>query len=255
MARSRRWPACVLKRTPGRVRARLCLVRVADFGMSHMSEVTVGVGAAAQVGNAEGGFYGRSAKRAFDLLLILISAPIVVPVVLLLAVLVRRDGGPAFFVQDRVGLDGRIFRIWKLRTMVVDAEARLAAHLDADPALRAEWDANQKLRDDPRVTAVGRFLRKTSLDELPQLWNVAPRRHEPRRPAADAARAARALPGPGLLRMRPGVTGLWQVSGRNETTFAGRAEFDADYARRMSLPTDVMILFLTVWVVLRGTGY
>jgi lipopolysaccharide/colanic/teichoic acid biosynthesis glycosyltransferase len=223
--------------------------------MSHMSEVTVGVGTAAQAGNAEGGFYGRSAKRAFDLLLILISAPIVLPVVLLLAVLVRRDGGPAFFVQDRVGLDGRIFRIWKLRTMVVDAEARLAAHLDADPALRAEWDANQKLREDPRVTAVGRFLRKTSLDELPQLWNVA--RGDMSlvgpRPMLPEQRAL--YPGRAYYSMRPGVTGLWQVSGRNETTFAGRAEFDADYARRMSLPTDMMILFLTVWVVLRGTGY
>jgi lipopolysaccharide/colanic/teichoic acid biosynthesis glycosyltransferase len=223
--------------------------------MSHMSEVTVGVGTAAQAGDAEGGFYGRSVKRAFDLLLILISAPIVIPVVLLLAFFVRRDGGPAFFVQDRVGLDGRIFRIWKLRTMVVDAEARLAAHLDADPALRAEWDANQKLRDDPRVTAVGRFLRKTSLDELPQLWNVAKGDMSLVGPRPMLPEQRALYPGRAYYSMRPGVTGLWQVSGRNETTFAGRAEFDADYARRMSLPTDVMILFLTVWVVLRGTGY
>ena len=167
----------------------------------------------------------------------------------------RRDGGPAFYVQDRIGLDGRVFRLWKLRSMVIDADQRLAAHLAADPALRAEWDETQKLKRDPRITAVGRLLRKTSLDELPQLWNVlkgdmslvGPRPMMPEQRAL--------YPGRAYYQMRPGLTGPWQVSDRNEVSFAGRAEFDADYAGRMSLATDLGILFLTVWVVLRGTGY
>ena len=126
--------------------------------------------------------------------------------------------------------------------MVIDADQRLAAHLAADPALRAEWDETQKLKNDPRITAVGRLLRKTSLDELPQLWNVlkgdmslvGPRPMMPEQRAL--------YPGRAYYSMRPGLTGPWQVSDRNETSFAGRAEFDAAYARRMSLRTDLVIL-------------
>lgn len=201
------------------------------------------------------GIYRRVFKRWFDLALLLAATPIVLPLVLLLALLVRRDGGPAFYVQDRIGLDGRVFRIWKLRTMEVNADARLAAHLAADPALLAEWTTTQKLKKDPRVTPVGRLLRKTSFDELPQLWNVfrgdmslvGPR------PMLPEQRAL--YPGRAYYRMRPGLTGLWQVSDRNASSFAARAEFDADYARRMSMPTDAMIIAMTVWVVFRGTGY
>jgi lipopolysaccharide/colanic/teichoic acid biosynthesis glycosyltransferase len=222
--------------------------------MSHVSETDVEM-SAVQYGARSGGLYERLFKRWFDVACVLVAAPFVLPVVLLLALLVRRDGGPAFYVQDRVGLDGRIFRILKLRSMVTDADARLAAHLAADPALRAEWELNQKLKNDPRVTAVGRFLRKTSLDELPQLWNVlkgdmslvGPRPMMPEQRAL--------YPGDAYYRMRPGITGSWQVSDRNEASFAGRAQYDADYARRMSLPTDLAIMVLTVWVVLRGTGY
>jgi lipopolysaccharide/colanic/teichoic acid biosynthesis glycosyltransferase len=221
--------------------------------MSHISEVNAE--AVAPYSAPADGLYKRLFKRWFDLGLILLAAPFVAPVVLLLGFLVRRDGGPAFYVQDRVGRDGRVFRLWKLRSMVVDADARLAAHLAADPALRAEWDETQKLKRDPRVTPIGRFLRKTSFDELPQLWNVfkgdmslvGPR------PMLPEQRAL--YPGRAYYRMRPGLTGPWQVSDRNAVSFAGRAEFDAAYAERMSLPTDLAILILTVWVVLRGTGY
>jgi exopolysaccharide production protein ExoY len=228
--------------------------------MSHLSEMNIDVvppGYVAPEYAARGtsGFYGRFVKRWIDMALVLIAAPIVLPVVLLMTLLVRRDGGPAFYVQDRVGLDGRIFRLWKLRTMVVDADARLAADLAADPALRAEWDETQKLKSDPRITAVGRLLRKTSLDELPQLWNVfkgdmslvGPRPMMPEQRAL--------YPGRAYYRMRPGITGFWQVSDRNTSSFSGRAAFDSDYALRMSLPTDILIIVLTVWVMLRGTGY
>jgi lipopolysaccharide/colanic/teichoic acid biosynthesis glycosyltransferase len=222
--------------------------------MSHISEMNVDA-VASGYGASTVGLYRRYFKRWFDFVAILLAAPFVLPVVLLLGLLVRRDGGPALYVQDRVGLDGRVFRIWKLRTMVVDADAKLAAHLAADPALKAEWDETQKLKHDPRITAIGRLLRKTSLDELPQLWNVlrgdmslvGPRPMMPEQRAL--------YPGRAYYKMRPGLTGPWQVSDRNASSFAGRAEFDADYARRMSLPTDLMLLFLTVWVVLRGTGY
>ena len=223
--------------------------------MSHLSEVTAEAAAPAYSAPAAGGLYNRFLKRWFDVALILLAAPFVLPLVLLFGLMVRRDGGPAFYVQDRIGLDGRVFRLWKLRTMVVDADAELAAHLAADPALKAEWDETQKLKADPRITAVGRLLRKTSLDELPQLWNVfrgdmslvGPR------PMLPEQRAL--YPGRAYYRMRPGLTGPWQVSDRNQSSFAGRAEFDSDYARRMSLPTDLAIMLLTVWVVLRGTGY
>ncbi len=223
--------------------------------MSHISEVSAEAIGTAYAAPTAGGLYNRFLKRWFDLALILLAAPFVLPVILLLALLVRRDGGPAFYVQDRIGLDGRVFRLWKLRSMEVDADARLAAHLAADPALRAEWDETQKLKRDPRITPIGRLLRKTSFDELPQLWNVfkgdmslvGPR------PMLPEQRAL--YPGRAYYRMRPGLTGPWQVSDRNASSFAGRAEFDAAYAERMSLPTDLAIMVLTVWVVLRGTGY
>jgi lipopolysaccharide/colanic/teichoic acid biosynthesis glycosyltransferase len=223
--------------------------------MSHLSEINAEAIGPAGFAPMTDGLYRRLFKRWFDTGLILLAAPFVLPVILLLALMVRRDGGPAFYVQDRVGLDGRTFRLWKLRSMVPDADRLLAEHLAADPARRAEWDKAQKLRNDPRITGVGRLLRKTSLDELPQLWNVlrgdmslvGPRPMMPEQRAL--------YPGRAYYAMRPGLTGPWQVSDRNRTSFAARAEFDADYARRMSLVTDLGILLLTVWVVLRGTGY
>ncbi len=224
-------------------------------GMSHLSEMNVEALAPSYGAPVPRGLYRRAFKRWLDLALILCAAPFVLPAVLLLAALVRRDGGPAFYVQDRVGRDGRVFRIWKLRTMVVDADRRLAEHLAADPALRSEWEERQKLRADPRITRIGRILRKSSLDELPQLWNVA--RGDMSlvgpRPMLPEQRAL--YPGRAYYRLRPGLTGPWQVSDRNAATFASRAEFDAEYARRMSLPTDIAIMAMTVWVVLRGTGY
>ena len=123
-------------------------------------------------GSGAGGSYARFVKRGFDIVVVLLAAPFVVPVVLLLGLLIARDGGPVFYFQDRVGRGGRVFRIWKLRSMVVDAERRLEEHLTGDPTARAEWSTTQKLKNDPRITPVGRLIRKASLDELPQLWNV-----------------------------------------------------------------------------------
>ncbi len=200
------------------------------------------------------GPYRRGLKRVLDVVLVLMSAPMVVPLILLLALLVRQDGGGAFYTQPRVGRDGGIFRIWKLRTMVPDADARLRQMLDTDPDAKAEWDATQKLRRDPRITSAGQFLRRSSLDELPQLWNVlvgdmslvGPR---PMMPDQQAL-----YPGQAYYALRPGITGLWQTEGRNATTFAARADYDARYEVRVTLAADLRILWRTVSVVMRGTG-
>ncbi len=118
------------------------------------------------------GAYRRLFKRAFDITAILVSLPVIVPIVGALATVVALEGGNPFYTQMRVGRQGKKFRMWKLRSMVTDADARMNDYLQSNPSARAEWDKTQKLQNDPRITAVGRILRKSSLDELPQLWNV-----------------------------------------------------------------------------------
>ncbi len=202
-----------------------------------------------------GGLYRTVLKRLFDVTVVVVFAPIVLPLIAMLALLVAQDGGRPFYSQLRVGRGGRSYRIWKLRSMVADADARLEAHLAASQAARYEWDTTQKLKDDPRITSFGRILRKSSLDELPQLWNVlmgdmslvGPR---PMMPCQEEL-----YPGSAYYRLRPGITGPWQVSSRNTSTFADRARFDTDYDRDLSLVTDLRLLAATVRVVLRATGY
>jgi lipopolysaccharide/colanic/teichoic acid biosynthesis glycosyltransferase len=200
------------------------------------------------------GYYRNGGKRLLDLLIVILSAPIVLVVVGCLAIVVACDGGRPFYSQSRVGLDGRLYRIWKLRSMVPDADTRLESHLASDPAARAEWNSLQKLRSDPRITAFGRILRNTSLDELPQLWNVF-RGHmslvgpRPMMPCQTGL-----YPGTAYYRLRPGITGLWQVSSRNASTFADRAHFDASYDNRLTFARDLRLLGATVRVVLGGTG-
>ncbi len=201
------------------------------------------------------GFYRRSLKRLFDCTLVLVAAPFVAPLILLIALAVRLDGGPAFYSQERIGRNGRIFRIWKLRSMKVGADALLEAHLAADPAARAEWASTQKLKDDPRITAVGRPIRKVSLDELPQVWNVLRGDMSLVGPRPMMPSQAPLYPGVAYYRLRPGLTGFWQIRDRNRTTFAGRAAYDNRYAERLSFMTDLRVLAATVRVVLRGTGY
>lgn len=208
-----------------------------------------------QAPKAPRGVYRRYLKRVLDILVVVLAAPFVLPVVLVLAALSALDGAGAFYVQDRVGQDGRTFRFWKLRTMVPDADRRLAEYLAENPIARIEWDETQKLKNDPRITPVGAFMRKTSLDELPQLWNVlkgdmslvGPRPMMPQQRAL--------YPGPVYHRVRPGLTGFWQISDRNMSSFASRSRFDARYAERMSFPTDMLVILMTVRSVLRGTGY
>jgi lipopolysaccharide/colanic/teichoic acid biosynthesis glycosyltransferase len=228
--------------------------------MAHYSDLDAGLSgspysAPAAPASKTPGAYGAFFKRVLDVVLVLLAAPFVLPVVLGLGLLIRRDGGAAFYCQPRIGRGGKVFRLWKLRSMVPDADRRLEAHLRADPLARAEWDETQKLKEDPRITAAGRLIRKTSLDELPQLWNVLLGDMSLVGPRPMMPQQAELYPGRDYYRLRPGLTGLWQISDRNQTSFAARAAYDAEYSRQMSLVTDVLVLFATVWVVLRGTGY
>ena len=198
--------------------------------------------------------YRRAFKRAFDVLFVVLAAPVVVPVVAMMAAAVAADGHNPFYAQRRVGRGGRVFRMWKIRTMVPDADAALERHLAADPAMRAEWQRHQKLQRDPRITLVGRVLRKTSLDELPQFWNVLSGDMSVVGPRPMMVQQAALYPGASYYALRPGITGPWQVSDRHATSFADRARFDDDYDSGLSLAGDLSLLGRTVAVMLRGTG-
>ena len=199
-------------------------------------------------------FYRRAAKRWLDIAFVLAALPIVLPVVLVLAAAIKLGGSSPFYRQERLGLGGRTFTLWKLRTMVEDADVRLGEYLAKHDGARQEWDAYQKLSHDPRITELGNFLRKSSLDELPQLWNVLKGDMSLVGPRPMMPEQRPLYPGHAYYSLLPGVTGLWQVSDRNGSTFAQRAEFDAAYDMDVSLATDLRVLFATVGVVLRGTG-
>lgn len=193
-------------------------------------------------------------KRAFDIVFVLMSAIFVLPVVLILAFVVMLDGASPFYVQQRVGLGGRSFPMLKLRSMVKDADRKLAEYLASNPEAAAEWETTQKLRHDPRITLVGHVIRRASLDELPQFWNVLLGQMSVVGPRPMMLSQRDLYPGQAYYALRPGVTGLWQVGDRNNTSFASRAQFDADYYRVVGLLSDVSIILRTVKVMLRGTG-
>ncbi len=199
--------------------------------------------------------YARFFKRPLDILLVLLVMPIALPLILILSAIIALEGGSPFYSQLRVGRSGRSFRLWKLRSMVKNADERLEDYLKTDPVARAEWDLTQKLKKDPRITTFGRFLRKSSLDELPQLFNVFKGDMSVVGPRPMLLDQAQLYPGADYYHLRPGVTGLWQISDRNNSTFAARASFDARYAMDLSFASDATIIAQTFGVVLRGTGY
>lgn len=197
-------------------------------------------------------------QRCMDLTLAMLCLLILWPVMLAATIMVLLSGpGPIFYGQRRFGRDGEIFHCFKFRTMQVDADRLLRELLESSPAISAIWRQDRKLRDDPRVTYFGRFLRRYSIDELPQLFNVI--RGEmsivgPRPLATDEADFyADAFAA--YCSLKPGITGPWQVSGRNQISFEGRAQLDCEYARTKSVGQDVRIILRTIPVVLRGTGY
>lgn len=209
-----------------------------------------------QESNSEN-FYRSIGKPALDFGLALIALLFFLPVFILVAISIKlSDEGPIFFRHQRLGKDGKAFPCYKFRTMVPDAKERLERLLETDLASRKEWTECQKLKKDPRITATGEFLRKTSLDELPQLVNVL--------------RGEMALVGPRPIiaaeichygekfadyaSVRPGISGLWQVSGRSDIGYSERVQLDVRYVRERSFRIDIKIMFKTIWVVLLRRG-
>ena len=202
-------------------------------------------------------WWRRVVDRSLDIVIAGLLLLVLLPLLLLLVIVIRiSTRGPALYRHVRVGRNGQLFHVLKLRTMVRDADERLQTLLESSAEARAEFEATFKLRDDPRVTPVGRFLRRTSLDELPQLLNVlrgemslvGPRPVIPQ----ETVRYGPHLPT--VLRVRPGVTGVWQVSGRNDIPYDDRVEMDAAYALHHGVRTNVVVLLKTVPAVVRPRG-
>lgn len=199
----------------------------------------------------------RLVKRTMDVLLCVVAVTLLSPLMLLIAVAVKLTSkGPVFYRQTAPGVGGRRFRMWKFRTMQVHGAQILRDWLTHHPEDQAEWDRHHKLRNDPRVTAIGRILRRSSLDELPQIFNVllghmslvGPRPY-PLYECEEMQTKA-----PLILKVRPGITGLWQVSGRSAMTFPQRLEVDVAYVRNWSLWLDLIILARTLVVVAKRSG-
>jgi lipopolysaccharide/colanic/teichoic acid biosynthesis glycosyltransferase len=201
------------------------------------------------------GIYRDGVKRVLDVAAVLLTLPVVLPLLLLMAIGVAMDGHAPFYAQRRLGLGGRQFTLWKLRTMVPGADSKLEAYLASNPEARAEWNRTQKLKSDPRITRIGRIMRKCSVDELPQLWNVLKGDMSLVGPRPMMPDQAPLYPGSAYYALRPGITGPWQVSARNDCSFAERARFDTDYERNLSFWTDLKLLLATVKVVVRATGH
>lgn len=201
------------------------------------------------------GLYRTFFKRAIDLTLVLLSLPFILPLILFLALVIAMTGNMPFYIQLRIGRGGQLFRMWKLRTMIRNADQHLEAYLRQNPEARREWDSTQKLKNDPRITPFGRMLRKTSIDELPQLFNVLNGTMSLVGPRPMMIEQQKYYHGRAYYEMRPGITGFWQVSERNDCAFQDRVDFDNDYCRMMSLKTDVRCLLQTVGVVCRATGH
>ena len=199
----------------------------------------------------------RILKRMLDLLIVAAFSPFLIPALCIIGCLTKLTSrGPLFFGHTRIGKNGSTFKAWKFRTMVHNADAVLKKHLEADPALAEEWRLTHKMRHDPRVTPLGRLLRRASLDELPQVFNVL--------------KGEMSLVGPRPIvsleverygedyslycRVKPGITGLWQVSGRNNTTYPERVAYDQYYVRNWSVWLDLYILKNTIRTVLTGDG-
>lgn len=196
-------------------------------------------------------------KRVFDIAFALLLGVLCLPLGLLIALAIVLDSrGPVFFGHARMGRGRRRFRMWKFRSMVVNADEILERHLRQNPARAREWLLTRKLKNDPRVTRVGRLLRKTSLDELPQLWNVL-RGDMSMVGPRPIVREEAAKYGPAFSlysQVSPGLTGLWQVSGRSNTHYSRRVELDVQYIRSWTAGLDLRVLLKTVRVVLGGHG-
>lgn len=192
----------------------------------------------------------RGCKRTIDILGSLCGIVALIPIICVVWICnkINKDNGPIFYTKERIGKDGKLFKMYKFRTMVVNADELLYEYLNSDEKIREEYTKYKKLRNDPRVTKIGHFLRKTSLDEFPQFINVLKGEMSLVGPRPYLERE---LPDIGLyynyiIKSKPGITGLWQVSGRSETTFKDRLDLDVEYYKNNSCKEDVKILFKTV---------
>lgn len=201
--------------------------------------------------------WAQAFKRIIDIIISGLAFILLLPFFLFLASLISLDSpGPIFFRQIRLGKKGKPFTMYKFRTMYLNADEVLSSYLDKNPALKLEWVRYQKLKEDPRITRMGRFLRRFSIDELAQLWNVligemslvGPRPIMPDQQELYGENFNH------YMRVAPGISGLWQISGRNQTTFSRRAEFDMEYVMSWSVWLDIYIIVRTIWVVLKREG-
>lgn len=197
-------------------------------------------------------------KRLFDLLFSSAVLLLTLPLILLLAVVIRFSSkGSVFYAHERIGRGGKPFKCYKFRTMFGDADKRLYSLLDSNPRLREEWEATQKLKEDPRVTKVGRILRKLSIDEFPQFWNVVRGDMSvvgPRPMVREEIESKLGDKAPLILSVRPGLTGIWQTSGRSDTSYMKRIQLDEQYVTKRSLWLDLKLVLKTVPTMLKARG-
>lgn len=195
-------------------------------------------------------YLDRSCKRTIDILGSLCGIIALIPIACVVWILnkINKDNGPIFYTKERIGKDGKLFKMYKFRTMVVNADELLYEYLEKDEKIREEYDEYKKIKNDPRITKIGHFLRKTSLDEFPQFINVLKGEMSLVGPRPYLERE---LPDIGLyynyiIKSKPGITGLWQISGRSETTFKDRLDLDVEYYKNNNCKEDIKILFKTV---------
>jgi undecaprenyl-phosphate galactose phosphotransferase len=195
-------------------------------------------------------------KRTFDIVIASCALAVLSPILLAVAIMVKKDGGPALFGHKRLGLNGKVFHCLKFRSMIINSDEVLKKHLAQNAEARVEWQNDLKLRNDPRVTTIGKLLRRTSIDELPQLLNVLKGEMSivGPRPIIVAETEKYDNDISHYYRVRPGITGLWQVSGRNDVTYSERVRMDSWYVRNWSLWHDIMIVCKTFPAVLKRSG-
>lgn len=196
-------------------------------------------------------------KRLIDIVLCLIAAIIVVPVSIVIAIGIKATSpGPVFYGHKRVGKNGKYIKCWKFRSMYKNSQEMLEKILAEDPVRRAEWEKDRKFIDDPRVTNFGKFLRKTSLDELPQLWNIfiGEMSFVGPRPVTESELEKYGEYADYILTVTPGLSGMWQISGRSDTGYEERINLDTYYIQNWSVWLDIWIIIKTVWVVINGKG-
>lgn len=196
-------------------------------------------------------------KRSMDLLLLLLSSPIVIPLVIVISIVVKiTSPGPVFYGHKRIGKNGKEFKCWKFRSMVIDADKQLEKILAENPEMKAEWEKDRKFTNDPRVTKIGKFLRRTSIDEIPQLFNILTGEMSfiGPRPVTSPELTKYGSKSDYILSVKPGLSGMWQISGRSDTGYEERITLDSYYIQNWSFWLDIWILIKTIYVVIKGKG-